>query len=232
MDISDQEPFRHWLTAAAQALQLSLDDRQVDLLYQHLARVLLANEDFNLTRVIDPAEAAVRLVGDSLAVLSWADRRLAGRASLRILDMGTGAGYPSIPLAICRPGWTVTAVDTIGKKVRFVAQTAAALGLGNFLAEQIQAREWHGRVEPFDLVVTRALGDLSVVIREGARFLKSDGYLVSYHAEEVAPEEQKAADRMRTRYKLQQVDSVDYTLPDPRKTVTRRLIVMGKEPLA
>ena len=143
--------------------------------------------------------------------------------------MGTGAGYPSIPVAICRPDWTVTAIDPSGKKIRFVAQAAAELGLSNFMAEQIQAREWHGRVEPFDLVITRALGDLAVCIREGARLTAANGHIVSYHADELTPEETKAAAQMQNRYKMQQVDSFEYTLADKKKPLKRRLIVIGRQ---
>lgn len=260
MDTNDRSQFQEWLARAVEALGLSLESSQADRLYAHLNLVLLANEDFNLTRVTNPAEAAVRLVADSLAVLSWVQERFrspspipqsplpSARSSIpvpqsplpspqspipvcspfRVLDMGSGAGYPSIPLAICRPDWTVTAIDTVGKKVRFLAQAAGQLNLANFLPEQIQAREWHGRVAPFDLVVTRAMGDLSMVVREGARLLKPTGYLVSYHAEEITPQERKAADKMLARYKLQQIDSFEYSLPDPKKSVPRRLIVMGK----
>lgn len=232
MDIGDREIFGRWMETVTQTLGIGLEPRQVDRMYHHLNLVLLANEDFNLTRVTDPAEAAVRLVGDSLAVLPWVATRLPGRADLRVLDMGTGAGYPSVPLAICRPDWMVTAIDPSGKKIRFIAQAAGQIGLANLLAEQTQAREWHGKVAPFDLVVTRAMGDLSVVIREGARLVKPDGYIVSYHAEDLTPEEAKAAAQIQKRYKMQEVDSFEYTLPDPKKAVKRRLIVIGKQTLA
>jgi 16S rRNA (guanine527-N7)-methyltransferase len=246
MDISDRQIFGRWMQAAVEALGIVVEPRQVDRMYQHLNLVLLANEDFNLTRITDPAEAAAKLVGDSLAILPWVARHQATRQSglstqssalstgdsLRVLDMGTGAGYPSVPVAICRPDWTVTAIDPSGKKIRFVARAAAELGLHNLMTEQIQAREWHGKVAPFDLVITRALGDLSACIREGARLLAPGGCIVSYHAEDVTPEEAKAAAQMQKRYKMQQVDSFEYTLPAPKKSVTRRLIVIGKQAAA
>jgi 16S rRNA (guanine527-N7)-methyltransferase len=231
MDTNDRAAFRQAMATVSDALGVHLDPSQVDRMYQHLNLVLLANENFNLTRVTDPAEAAVRMVGDSLALLPWATKRLADRSVLRVLDMGTGAGYPSIPLAIARPEWMVTAVDPAGKKVRFLAKTAAELGLHNYMVEQVQAREWHGKVAPFDLVVTRAMGDLSVVVREGARLTRPDGLLVSYHAEDVSPAEAKAAAQMMKRYKMQEVDSFEYSLPDPKKSVRRRLIVVGRQPL-
>ncbi len=62
------------------------------------------------------------------------------------------------------------------------------------------------------------------------RLTVPDGYIVSYHAESLSPEETKAAERMLKRYKLQEVDSFEYTLPDPKKAVTRRLIVVGRVP--
>jgi 16S rRNA (guanine527-N7)-methyltransferase len=253
VDTSDYSHFSQWLHAAAEALGLEMDPRQVERMYEHLNLVLLANEDFNLTSLTDVDEAAVRLVADSLAILPWTDKHVASQASvssadtlsvaaqhsvlstqdsLRVLDMGTGAGYPAIPVAICRPDWAVTAIDPSGKKIQFVAQVAAQLGLGNLLAEQVQAREWHGRVDPFDLVITRAMGDLSICIREGGRLTAPGGFLVSYHAADMTPKEAKAADRMLHRYKMQQVDTFEYTLPGPTEAVTRRLIVIGRQPLA
>jgi 16S rRNA (guanine527-N7)-methyltransferase len=279
VDARDRDIFGRWMRAACEALGIALQAGQVDLMYRHLNLVLLANEDFNLTRITDPAEAAVKLVADSLAILPWVARRLASglpglsgggletqalagklpvaptRSGVeispaqhsvlstqhpalstqhpsRVLDIGTGAGYPAVPLAICRPNWTVTAIDPSGKKIRFVARVAAELGLHNLITEQIQAREWHGKVAPFDLVISRAMGDLSTCIREGARLLTPDGCIVSYHGEELTAEEAKAADQMQKRYKLQQMDSFEYTLPGPKKGITRRLIVIGTQKLA
>jgi 16S rRNA (guanine527-N7)-methyltransferase len=146
--------------------------------------------------------------------------------------MGTGAGYPAVPLAICRPDWGLVAIDSSAKKVRFVAQTAAALRLPNVLVEHIQAREWHGKVEPFDLIVSRALGSLASVVREGARLLAPDGRLVSYHAVEQAADEARAARQMLTRYKLQQIGTFDYTLTAPDGPLARRLIVMARPAVA
>ncbi len=228
MNTTEHEQFRRWLRTAAETLGIALEPHQFDRLWEHYHMVMLTNEDFNLTRVTDPAEAAVRLAGDSLAALPWAVRALPHQPPLRVLDMGTGAGYPAVPLAICRPDWTVTAIDPSGKKARFIARLAAQMGLHNLLVEQIQAREWHGRVQPFDLVVTRALGNLSVCIREGARLLSADGHIVSYHAEEISPAERKAAEKMLKRYKLQEVHSYQYTLPEPAGQITRRLVVIGR----
>jgi len=219
--------FEHWLAKTAQALRVSLEPTQIDRMYGHLQRVLQANQQFNLTRITDPAEAAVKLVGDSLAVLSWAQEQSIGETP-RVLDIGTGAGYPAVPVAICRPDWQVWAIDSSGKKARFVAEVAAQLELPNLLVEQIRARQWQGRFGQFDLVLTRALGALDVCIREAARLLHDKGYLICYRGPQQTQEEQQAAARMLKRYRLVEVANVQYALPAPDGPVSRRMVVISR----
>ena len=227
MNDDDAEQFKRWLLAAAEALQVRLDEDQVDRMRRHLQMVLQANEQFNLTRITDPAEAAVKLVGDSLAALGWAERQGLGEG-IRVLDIGTGAGYPAVPVAVCRPDWCLWAIDSTSKKARFVAEVAAELQLPNLLVEQVRARQWHGKVEPFDLILTRAVGALAVCIREAARLLADAGYLVCYRGPREPQDEQAAAARMLKRYGLAELGDQQYQLPGPGGTCGRRLVVFAR----
>ena len=85
----------------------------------------------NLTRITRPAEAAVRLYADSLAVLSWA-RQSGNETGVRtVLDIGTGAGFPAVPLAVAAPDWRITAIEATNKKAAFVEQSARRVGAEN-----------------------------------------------------------------------------------------------------
>lgn len=115
------------------------------------------NATYNLTALRDPAQIRAQHLADCLAVVAPLRRHAAGRP-LRLLDVGSGGGLPGVVLATVEPGWDVTCVDTVGKKVAFVRQVAAELGLPNLHAE-------HARVEalkapPFDLITARAFASL------------------------------------------------------------------------
>jgi len=199
-------------------------------LQRHYELVLEANRKFNLTSLTEPADAAVKLAADSLAVVAWA-RRAAVAAALRVLDVGTGAGFPAVPVAVCRPDWGVWAIDSTGKKARFVAQLAAELRLPNLLVEQVRARQWHGRVEAFDLVLVRALGPLEVCLRETARLVRpADGYLVCYQSQpaEAYAELPPPARRMADRYKLAVAQVWQYSLPSPDGDLVRSLLIFRR----
>ena len=115
----DRQAFEEALLAACSAIRLSLTEPQRELMLAHYRRVVEANRHFNLTRITSPADAAVKHYVDSLTLMAspWveADR------SLTVVDVGTGAGFPAVPLAIMCPQWQILAIDGTGKKARFVA---------------------------------------------------------------------------------------------------------------
>lgn len=107
---------------------------------------------FNLTAIKDPEEMLTRHVLDSLAIH-------ADVVGERIADVGTGAGFPGLPLALIQPTRRFTLIDSNGKKIRFVAHAARLLGLDN--VEPLQARaETLSPDPPFDTVMARALAPL------------------------------------------------------------------------
>jgi 16S rRNA (guanine527-N7)-methyltransferase len=82
----------------------------------------------------------------------------------RIIDIGTGAGFPGLPLAIIQPERQFTLLDSNGKKVRFVAHAARTLGLSNVLAVHARAEHWQDEYGAFDTVVTRAFAPLPELV--------------------------------------------------------------------
>jgi 16S rRNA (guanine527-N7)-methyltransferase len=143
------------LDAGLQALDIRADAEQRRRLMALVDLLARWNRAYNLTAVRDPLEMVPRHLLDSLAVLPW----------LRVgpvLDVGTGAGLPGLPLAIMRPDLAFTLLDSNGKKIRFVRQAVLDLGLRNVTPVQarIQAYRQDGN---FATITARALATLSAL---------------------------------------------------------------------
>lgn len=127
------------LRAGAKAMGLALDDRQIDQFRRLRALLLDWNTRFNLTAISDPAEVETRHFLDALTC-ALAIPRHHWTVPQRLLDIGSGAGFPALPLAIGFPRWQVTSLDATAKKIGFQQQAVADLGLTN-------VRPLHGRAE-------------------------------------------------------------------------------------
>jgi 16S rRNA (guanine527-N7)-methyltransferase len=144
--------------AAILGVALSEDDaRRLLTLLDELARW---NRTYNLTAISTPAEMLTHHLLDSLAI----DRDLQGT---RIADVGTGAGFPGLPLAVCNPARHFTLIDSTAKKIRFVSHAAQALGLTNVTAVHARAESLRPEA-PFDTVVARALAALPLMLAQVA----------------------------------------------------------------
>ena len=159
----DTESLLERLQSGATQLGLTLSDAQSQQLLSYLGLLKRWNAVHSLSAWARPSDMVIHHLMDSMTLVSPLDR-FAGSKALRVLDAGSGAGFPAAVLAVMRPGWNVTAADAVAKKAAFVRHAAAEARIGNLAA-------WHGRLEdlrpaiPFDLVVSRALGSLSDFVR-------------------------------------------------------------------
>ncbi len=166
--------FRETLSAGREALGLELPPGAEARLERFADLLLKWNRKVNLTAVTDPAELAEKHLVDSLALL-----RVLGRAAT-LLDVGSGAGLPGIPLAVARPGLAVTCCDAVAKKVAFVKAAAAALSLEvRGVAVRAQGEPGREGLPRAELVVSRALADPARWLPLGARYLAPGGRLVA-----------------------------------------------------
>lgn len=141
------------------ALGLELPAGAEEKLLAYLALLAKWNKVYNLTAIRDPGEMVTHHLLDSLAVMPWLeqDSALAGRP-YRLADIGSGAGLPGLVLAIARPDWSVTSVESVEKKAAFQQQARIELGLSNVSI-------YSGRVEDmtgdFDGILARAFASLA-----------------------------------------------------------------------
>ncbi len=182
MTAETPQHFRALLQTACSQGEAHLGDDQQEMLAAYLASLSRWNQAFNLTSVTEPAAMVAVHMSDSLSARDF----LLGE---KILDVGTGAGLPGIPLAVAEPERQFTLLDAAGKKTRFVTQVAAELGLNNI--EVVQARaEDYAPDSGFDTVISRAFAELSVFIARCGALPAADGRLVAmkgrYPADELA----------------------------------------------
>ena len=128
-------PLKPLLARGARELGLELGVEAQQQLLAFIDLLAKWNKTYNLTAVRDPEQMVARHLLDSLSILPYLD-------AARVLDIGTGAGLPGIPLALARPGLRVTLLDSNAKKIRFITQAVHELGLDNI--EVV-----HTRVEDF-----------------------------------------------------------------------------------
>jgi 16S rRNA (guanine527-N7)-methyltransferase len=149
------------LEAGLHALGLALSPKQQTQCLEYIALLLHWNQTYNLTAIRTPEDALIRHVLDSLAIVLPLARRSA-QHPLALLDVGSGAGLPGLLLAIARPDWSVTCIDTVAKKMAFVRQVASQLQLPHVQVVHARVESWQ-EAGPghFDWVISRAFSSLA-----------------------------------------------------------------------
>jgi 16S rRNA (guanine527-N7)-methyltransferase len=173
---------------------------------RHLQLIVDANRTFNLTRITSPREAAVKHVLDS--VLPW---RLFA-SSTAVLDAGTGAGFPGIPLALVLPGVRFVLSESIGKKARFVESAAEELVLANVQVRNARAEEIL-RSAQVDVITARAVAPIARAVALLGPALKKGIRALLYKGPDADTEIAEASQELR-KWRLQGVVIDRYELPD------------------
>lgn len=191
------------LTRIAEELDIELGPRPISLMSKLRDMLLEYNQHTNLTAVRDPLDVEITLLADSLLLLPLieAERLREGREALRLIDIGTGAGFPGLPIAIADPAIEVTLVDATKKKVRFIEQASEALGLNNAIPVHARSEELAhdpGYRERFDVVTARAVASLPALIELCLPFLRVGGLALLTKGREIQEEIDAAAGALDT----------------------------------
>ena len=159
-------------------------------LYQILT---IANEQVNLTRIDSEEGFWIKHVADSLMLgVAFPDLT---RQHLRVGDIGCGAGFPSLVLAMAYPNWEISAIDSVGKKTAFVESAAVGLELRNLEVINGRTREMGHRPlyqKKFDLLTARAVGVIPTIYADARRLIADRGRWIFYKTPEQAEQELEA----------------------------------------
>ena len=170
--LSDEREWKARLDAGAKQIGFDLDQSQLDTLWRYAHMLRERNAHVNLTSIVTLEGILTLHMLDSLSVLPHL-----GDAK-RILDVGTGGGFPGIPLAVACPDRDFTLIDGTQKKIRFVAECIAALDIRNARALASRAESFAGDRD-FDLVVARAVSSLADLVRDAGKLLAPRGVLLA-----------------------------------------------------
>ncbi len=174
MTVATEPNVARLLTEGLQALGVALPADASDRLHAYIDLLAKWNRTYNLTAIREPERMVTHHVLDALGILP----HLPADRALRILDVGSGGGVPGLPLAIARPQWHVTLLDSNSKKTTFLTQAAIELGAAN--VEVVTTRvEAYDPAQRFDVVVSRAFSELADFVAGAARHVGSGGMLAA-----------------------------------------------------
>ena len=161
------------------SVELELSDERIEKLYE-LTRIMLeVNASMNLTAITEEKAIILKHYVDSLTVSKYIPN------GAKLIDVGCGAGFPCLPLAIFRPDLDITALDSTAKRINYIKDTASKLGIDNIYAVAARAEEYgkkDGYRESFDVATARAVAALPILSELCLPFVKIGGKFVSMKA--------------------------------------------------
>lgn len=170
--------FKEKLQNIFQNNDISINKEQIEKFEIYYNNLIETNKIHNLTSITEENDVIIKHFLDS--ILPYKEVQ----DNSKILDIGAGAGFPSIPLKIMNKTLDITAIDSVGKKVDFIKKQIEYLNISqNFQAIHTRIEELAHNPkyrEQFDIVVSRAVAPLSVIIEYSSAFLKNNGYILSY----------------------------------------------------
>lgn len=189
---------------------VSLDDGMLDKFQIFYDMLVEKNKVMNLTAITDEKEIVLKHFVDSIALVKYIHLD-----NVKLMDVGTGAGFPGIPLAIACDNLHITLMDSLNKRIEFIREVADRCDLNNINAIHSRAEDLahdNNYREQFDIVVSRAVANLSVLLEYCIPFTRVGGKFISYKSV-LAEEEIEKSTNAQKKLKSKLIKRIDYNIP-------------------
>ncbi len=209
------------LKSGAESFSAKLNPNQVEKFNLYMELLKEWNAKFNLTAIEDDRDVVIKHFIDSLSILPYIGN------GIRLIDVGTGAGFPGIPLKIIKENIKLTLLDSLGKRVKFLEEAAKQLELSQVYAIHGRAEDFGadtGYREQFDICTARAVANLPVLLEYCLPFVKENGIFIAMKTSN--PEEVESSKKALEILggKIEEI----YEITLPQSTIKRSIIVVRK----
>ena len=164
------ENFLKELKNKSEQININLENEQIKKFYEYMNLLIEWNEKFNLTAIVEPKEIILKHFIDSLTIEKYINE------GEKVIDVGTGAGFPGIPLSIYKPKINITLLDSLNKRIIFLQEVIEKLEMKNIEAVHGRAEEFaKNKREMFDIATSRAVAPLNILLEYLLPFVKIGG---------------------------------------------------------
>lgn len=216
-------------------LHIQLNDHKLDQFVNYYKILVEWNSFMNLTAITDFDEVCKKHFTDSLSLIKakedifYNTGKDLEKDSVSVLDMGTGAGFPGIPLKIAFPNLKIILLDSLNKRIKFLNEVICQLGLKDICAVHGRAEDFARKQDYrncFDICVSRAVANMSTLSEYCIPFVKTGGLFIPYKSEKIT-EELAYANKALSILGGKVIKQIDYTLPE--SDFYRNLVIIKKE---
>ncbi len=212
---------KEYLFNLAKEIGITLTDFQVEAFCKYYDLVVENNKHFNLTAITEEQDFIIKHIIDSIAGISEI------KEGATLLDIGAGAGFPSMPIAIMRSDVSVTALDSTAKKMSFLQNAAKEIGIPNLNTVSGRAEEMRSLFNTFDVVTARAVSSLPILLELAIPMLKVGGTFVAYKTDESELESSKNALKVLN---AQHINTKTFYLPNGDRRAIMSFVKLSSTP--
>ena len=206
----------------AKRINIELDDKQLEIFYNYMNLLIEWNEKINLTAITEPNQVITKHFIDSLTAIQYIEDNKS------LVDVGTGAGFPGIPLAIYNGSLNITLVDSLNKRINFLNDITEKFDLKNIITVHNRAEEFGKNKkyrEKYDIAISRAVARLNVLVEYLLPTLKIGGKCICMKGPDCKDEIEEAKKAIELLGgKIEKVE--EFSLPDT--DIKRTIIVINK----
>ncbi len=216
------EKFEEIINKYLKEINIELKKEQTEKFYKYMNLLLEWNEKINLTAITEPEEVILKHFVDSLTISKYIEK------GSKLVDMGTGAGFPGIPLKILREDIEITLADSLNKRINFLNEVIKELNLKNIQTVHTRAEEFGKNKkyrESFDIATSRAVANLSTLSEYLIPLVKPNGKVICMKGSEVKEEVEMAKKAIEILGgKIEQKESFNL----PNSDMKRNLVIIKK----